>query len=187
MGHRVCFFVSALAPEPGAKQSPQASQPGGCDPRQHSEGKGAKCQRKQHNIASPRGNLVGSLEGIWECSSSVSVAFYRLLTMSKCFRKWRITSVSYSSHSLLNTSCFVWSGNSSWNIDTAWLILSSRSKPAQLLEAEAGFSACTKGLLRNSVWTCLCWAFTVHLCMAEVSTVTDLFVNTLCHICSFGI
>lgn len=27
----------------------------------------------------------------------------------------------------------------------------------------------------------------MHLCMAEVSTVTDLFVNTLCHICSFGI
>lgn len=71
MGHRACFFVSALAPEPGAKQSPQAGQPGGCDPRQRSEGKGAKCQRKQHNIARPRGNLVGSLEGIWECSSSV--------------------------------------------------------------------------------------------------------------------
>lgn len=89
-GHRAHFFISALAPEPGAKQSPQASgagQPGGCDPRQCGEGAGAKCQRKQHNIARRRGNLVGSLKGIWECSSSVSVAFYRLVTTSKCFRK----------------------------------------------------------------------------------------------------
>lgn len=40
-------------------------------------------------------------------SSSVSAAFYRLITTSKYFRKWRKTSVSHSSHSLFSTSGFV--------------------------------------------------------------------------------